>query len=204
MKSTSNTFGSSLFNRFITVVICLAGLVTIGSLVCMLPHAGKPTFNVFQTFLVALAILCFTIGYLMRRRRRAKALVAAVNLKEGLSLDDTRLLGYPGQTFFVFDHASQKLAQCQSATGDYHIRDFTWVTGWQCEWLQIERRVSGGVARILNATGMGVPAFEPTRQFIDYVLVLAVADASQPVLRFPMNRTTAQAWCTRCEVLFND
>jgi hypothetical protein len=70
--------------------------------------------------------------------------------------------------------------------------------------VQVERRFAGGVeARIVNASAMSVPAFEIRREFIDYALVLEVADASHPVLRFPMNRTAAQKWCGRCKVLFN-
>lgn len=203
MSSELKTFGISVANRIVIPVVCLSGLATIGLLWCMLPHKGTPTFDIFQAFLVSFSILCLAIGYLIWRRRRAKALVATANLKEGLSLDDTQLLGFPSPIFVVFDHSSQKLAQCQSAIGHYQIRDFSWVTGWRCEWLQVERRFAGGVeARIVNATGMSVPAFEARREFIDYALVLEVADASRPVLRFPMNRTEADKWCARCNMLF--
>lgn len=204
MSSELKTFGISVANRIVIPVACLSGLATIGLLWCMLPHKGTPTFDIFQAFLVSFSILCLAIGFLIWRRRRAKALVASINMKEGLSLDDTQFLGYPRPLFVVFDHARHKLAQCQSATGDYQVRDFSWVTGWRCEWVQVERRFAGGVeARIVNASGMSVPAFEIRREFIDYALVLEVADASHPVLRFPMNRTEAEKWCARCKVFFN-
>ncbi|WP_235195297.1 hypothetical protein [Pseudomonas brassicacearum] len=152
--------------------------------------------------MASFSIFCLAIGYLIWRKRRAKALVASINLKEGLSLDDTQMLGYPSPLFFVFDLSNKKLAQCQSATGDYQVRDFTWVTGWQYEWQQVDSRVSGGVLRVVDGAGMSVPADELRRRFINFSLILTVADTSHPPLRFPMNRSAAEEWCTRCKVLF--
>jgi hypothetical protein len=156
-----------------------------------------------QLFLASVSISCLAIWHLIRRRRRAKALVASINLKEGLSLDDTQRLGFPSPLFFVFDPFSKKLAQCQSATGDYQIRDFTWVTGWHFEWRRIDSKVSGGVLRIVDGAGMSIPADEIRRRFIGFSLVLTVADTSHPPFRFPMNRSAAEGWCTRCNMLFN-
>ncbi|UZE19983.1 hypothetical protein LOY70_10435 [Pseudomonas sp. B21-054] len=152
--------------------------------------------------MASFSIFCLTIWYLIWRKRRAKALVASINLKEGLSLDDTQLLGYPNPLFFVFDLSNKKLAQCQSATGDYQIQDLTWVTGWQYEWQQVDSRVSGGVLRVVDGAGMSVPADEIRRRFINFSLILTVADTSHPPFRFPMNRSAAEEWCTRCNVLF--
>ncbi|WP_433860663.1 hypothetical protein [Pseudomonas thivervalensis] len=163
---------------------------------------GKLTVEGRQLFLAPVSIFCLAIWYLMRRKRRAKALVASINLKEGLSLDDTQLLGFPSPMFFVFDPSNKKLAQCQSATSDYQVRDFTWVTSWQCEWKQIDTKVSGGVLQIVDGAGMSVPADEIRRRFIGFSLVLTVADPSHPLLRFPMNRSVAEGWCARCNVLF--
>ncbi|WP_259696919.1 hypothetical protein [Pseudomonas brassicacearum] len=152
--------------------------------------------------MASFSIFCLAIWYLIWRKRRAKALVASINLKEGLSLDDTQMLGYPSPLFFVFDLANKKLAQCQSATGDYQIQDLTWVTGWQYEWQQVDSRVSGGVLRVVDGAGMSVPADEIRRSFINFSLILTVADTSHPPLRFPMSRSAAEEWCTRCNVLF--
>jgi hypothetical protein len=156
-----------------------------------------------QLFGVSFSIFCLAIGYLIWRKRRAKALVTSINLKEGLSLDGAQMLGYPNSLFFVFDLSNKKLAQCQSITGDYQIRDFTWVTGWQFEWQQIDSWVSGGVLQIVDGAGMSVPTDEIRRRFIKFCLVLTVADTSHPLFRFPMNRSAAEGWCSRCNVLFN-
>jgi hypothetical protein len=52
-----------------------------------------------QLFLASFSIFCLALWHLIRRKRRAKALVASINLKEGLSLDGTQLLGYPAPYF---------------------------------------------------------------------------------------------------------
>lgn len=204
MKSGERTLGASLANRVVVPAAWLSGIVTIGLLWGMIEFSsGKLTVEGRQLFLASVSIFCLAIWHLIRRKRRAKALVASINLKEGLSLEDTQLLGYPrSPTFFVFDVSNNKLAQCQSATGDYQVRDITWVIGWQCEWKQIDTRVSGGVLQIVDGAGMSVPADEIRRRFIGFVLVLTVADTSHPPLRFPMNRSAAEGWCSRCNVLF--
>jgi len=84
----------------------------------------------------------------------------------------------------------------------HQIRDFTWVTGWQFEWQQIDSRVSGGVLQIVDGAGMSVPTGEIRRRFIKFSLVLTVADTNHPLFRFPMNRSAAEGWCSRCNVLF--
>lgn len=203
MKSCLRTLGAGLANRIVIPAAWLSGLATIGLVWGMIAFSpDKLTDAGRQLFLASVAIFCLAIWHLIRRNRRAKALVASINLKEGLSLDDTQLLGYPGPLFFVFDLANKKLAQCQSATGDYQVRDFTWVTGWQYEWQQVDSRVSGGVLRVVDGAGMSVPVDELRRRFIRFSLVLTVADTSHPPLRFPMSRSAAEEWCTRCNVLF--
>lgn len=181
----------------------LSGFATIGSLLGMLLSGENRTADVFRFFLVALSIFCLALWHLVRQQKRARSIVASVNRQEGLSLDGNQLLGYPSPAFMVFDHINMKLAQCHSVTGEYQIRDFSWVMDWHCEWREVETMEMGGSASVINATGMSAPTFERTRRFKDFALVLAVADASQPTLRFPMSQRAAQEWCTRCNVLFN-
>lgn len=203
MTSCLRTLGASLANSVVIPAAWLSGLTTIGLLWGMIAFwPDKLSVEGRQLFLASVSIFCLAIWHLIRRKRRAKALVASINLKEGLSLDDTQLLGYPSPLFFAFDLSNKKLAQCQSATGDYQIRDFTWVTGWQCEWQRIDSRVSGGVLQIVDGAGMSVPADEIRRRFIGFSLVLTVADTRHPLLRFSMNRSAAEGWCTRCNELF--
>lgn len=203
MTRCLRTLGASLANSIVIPAAWLSGLVTIGLLWGMIVFwPDKLTVEGRQLFLASFFIFFLAIWHLIRRKRRAKALVASINLKESLNLDDTRLLGYPSPLFFVFDLPNKKLAQCQSATGDYQIRDFTWVTGWQFEWLRIDSRVSGGVLQIVDGAGMSVPIDELRRKFIKFSLVLTVADTSHPPFRFPMNRSAAEGWCTRCNELF--
>lgn len=170
----------------------LSGLATIGSLLGMLLSGENRTSEVFRFFLIALSILSLAIWHLVKQQNRAKALVASVNLQEGLSFDGTQLLGYPNPEFMVFDHFNKKLAQCHSVTGEYQVRDFSWVMDWHCEWREVEKIELGGSARVVNATGMSVPIFERTRRLKDFALVFTVADASQPTLRFPMSQRAAQ------------
>jgi len=203
MKSCSRTLGANLANGIVIPAAWVSGLATIGLLWGVVRFwPDQFTVEGRQLFVASCSIFFLAIGYLIWRKRRAKALVASINLKEGLSLDDTQLLGYPSPLFFVFDLSNKKLAQCQSVTGDYQIRDFTWVTGWQFEWLRIDSRVSGGVMQVVDGAGMSVPVDELRRRFIKFSLVLTVADTSHPPLRFPMNRSAAEGWCTRCNVLF--
>ncbi|ALI09281.1 MULTISPECIES: hypothetical protein [Pseudomonas] len=203
MKSCSRTLGANLANGIVIPAAWVSGLATIGLLWGVVRFwPDQFTVEGRQLFVASCSIFCLAIGYLIWRKRRAKALVASINLKEGLSLDDTQLLGYPSPLFFVFDLSNKKLAQCQSVTGDYQIRDFTWVTGWQFEWLRIDSRVSGGVMQVVDGAGMSVPVDELRRRFIKFSLVLTVADTSHPPFRFPMNRSAAEGWCTRCNVLF--
>ncbi|SCY46138.1 hypothetical protein SAMN03159391_01896 [Pseudomonas sp. NFACC37-1] len=203
MKSCSRTLGANLANSIVIPAAWVSGLATIGLLWGVVRFwPDQLTVEGRQLFVASCSIFCLAIGYLIWRKRRAKALVASINLKEGLSLDDTQLLGYPSPLFFVFDLSNKKLAQCQSVTGDYQIRDFTWVTGWQFEWLRIDSRVSGGVMQVVDGAGMSVPVDELRRRFIKFSLVLTVADTSHPPFRFPMNRSAAEGWCTRCNVLF--
>jgi hypothetical protein len=203
MKSGLRMLGVSLANRIVIPAAGLSGLVTIGLLWGMIRFSpDKLTVEGRQLFVASFSIFCLAIGYWIWRKRRAKALVASINLKEGLSLDGTQMLGYPSPLFFIFDLSNKKLAQCQSITGDYQIRDFNWVTGWQFEWQQIDSRVSGGVLQIVERAGMSVPADEIRRRFIRFSLVLTVADTSHPPFRFPMNRSAAEEWCSRCNVLF--
>ncbi|SCW52398.1 hypothetical protein SAMN03159473_01059 [Pseudomonas sp. NFACC52] len=203
MKSCLRTLGANLANSIVIPAAWVSGLVTIGLLWGVVRFwPDQLTVEGRQLFVVSCSIFCLAIGYLIWRKRRAKALVASINLKEGLSLDDTQMLGYPSPLFFVFDLSNKKLAQCQSATGDYQIRDLTWVTGWQCEWLRVDSRVSGGVMQVVDGAGMSVPADELRRRFIKFSLVLTVADTSHPPFRFPMNRSAVEGWCTRCNVLF--
>ena len=203
MKSCLGTLGTSLANRIVIPAAWVSGLATIGLLWGVIRFSpDKLTVEGRQLFVASFSIFCLAIWYLIWRKRRAKALVASINLKEGLSLDDTQLLGYPNPLFFVFDLSNKKLAQCQSATGDYQIQDLTWVTGWQYEWQQVDSRVSGGVLRVVDGAGMSVPADEIRRRFINFSLILTVADTSHPPFRFPMNRSAAEEWCTRCNVLF--
>jgi len=203
MKSCLGTLGAGLANRIVIPAAWVSGLATIGLLWGVIRFSpDKLTVEGRQLFVASFSIFCLTIWYLIWRKRRAKALVASINLKEGLSLDDTQLLGYPNPLFFVFDLSNKKLAQCQSATGDYQIQDLTWVTGWQYEWQQVDSRVSGGVLRVVDGAGMSVPADEIRRRFINFSLILTVADTSHPPFRFPMNRSAAEEWCTRCNVLF--
>ena len=203
MTSCLRTLGANLANSVVIPAAWLSGLATTGLLWGMIRFSpDKLTVEGRQLFLASISIFCLSIWHLIRRKRRAKVLVASINLKEGLSLDDNQLLGFPNPLFFVFDPSNKKLAQCQSATGDYQIQDFTWVTGWQCEWQQIDSKVSGGVLQIVEGAGTSVPADEIRRRFIRFSLVLTVADTSHPPLRFPMNRSAAEGWCARCEVLF--
>lgn len=203
MKSCSRTLGANLANSIVIPAAWVSGLATIGLLWGVVRFwPDQFTVEGRQLFVASCSIFCLAIGYLIWRKRRAKALVASINLKEGLSLDDTQLLGYPSPLFFVFDLSNKKLAQCQSVTGNYQIRDFTWVTGWQFEWLRIDSRVSGGVMQVIDGAGMSVPVDELRRRFIKFSLVLTVADTSHPPFRFPMNRSAAEGWCTRCNVLF--
>lgn len=203
MKSCLGTLGAGLANRIVIPAAWVSGLATIGLLWGVIRFSpDKLTVEGRQLFVASFSIFCLAIWYLIWRKRRAKALVASINLKEGLSLDDTQLLGYPNPLFFVFDLSNKKLAQCQSATGDYQIQDLTWVTGWQYEWQQVDSRVSGGVLRVVDGAGMSVPADEIRRRFINFSLILTVADTSHPPFRFPMNRSAAEEWCTRCNVLF--
>ncbi|CAN1604921.1 hypothetical protein [Pseudomonas mediterranea] len=204
MKSCLRTLGTSLVNSMVIPAAWLSGLTTIAFVWGVIVYwPDKLSVEGRQLFLASVSISCLAIWHLIRRRRRAKALVASINLKEGLSLDDTQRLGFPSPLFFVFDPFSKKLAQCQSATGDYQIRDFTWVTGWHFEWRRIDSKVSGGVLRIVDGAGMSIPADEIRRRFIGFSLVLTVADTSHPPFRFPMNRSAAEGWCTRCNMLFN-
>ena len=203
MTSCLRTLGARLANSIVIPAAWVSGLATVGFVWGIIEFSsGKLTVEGRQLFLASVSVFCLAIWHLIWRKRRAKALVASINLKEGLSLDETQLLGFPSPLFFVFDPSNKKLAQCQSATGDYQVRDFTWVTGWQCEWKQIDTRVSGGVLQIVDGAGMSVPADEIRRRFIGFSLVLTVADPSHPPLRFPMNRSAAEGWCTRCNVLF--
>jgi len=203
MKSCSRTLGANLANSIVIPAAWVSGLATIGLLWGVVRFwPDQFTVEGRQLFVASCSFFCLAIGYLIWRKRRAKALVASINLKEGLSLDDTQLLGYPSPLFFVFDLSNKKLAQCQSVTGNYQIRDFTWVTGWQFEWLRIDSRVSGGVMQVVDGAGMSVPVDELRRRFIKFSLVLTVADTSHPPFRFPMNRSAAEGWCTRCNVLF--
>ena len=203
MKSCLRALGTSLANSMVIPAAWLSGLTTTALVWGVIAYwPDKLSVLGRQLFLASVSIFCLSIGHLIRRKRRAKALVASINLKDGLSLDDTQLLGFPRPLFFVFDPSSKKLAQCQSATGDYQIRDFTWVTGWHFEWQQIDHRVSGGVLRIVDGAGMSIPADEIRRRFIGFSLVLTVADPSHPPFRFPMNRSAAEEWCTRCNVFF--
>lgn len=200
MKSALKTCGIRFANIIAIPLFWLSGLVTMFLLYCMLPSAPKTTFNVVEAFSVACSLLCLAIGYWIWRRRRAKKLIASVNLKTGLSLDDTQLLGYPKPRLVVFDCANQKLAQLQMATGEYHIQDFSWVVSWRCEWLRIENMA--GISRLVDAAGTNIPAFEIGNGFTHYAIVLATADADHPALRFPMNRTEAEKWCARCTAIF--
>ncbi|SDA85578.1 hypothetical protein SAMN03159443_03750 [Pseudomonas sp. NFACC15-1] len=203
MKSCLRTLGASLANSIVIPAAWVSGLATIGILWGVVRFwPDQLTVEGRQLFVASCSIFCLAIGYLIWRKRRAKALVASINLKEGLSLDDTQMLGYPSPLFFVFDLSNKKLAQCQSATGDYQVRDFTWVTGWQCEWQRIDSRVTGGVLQIVDGAGMSVPADELRRRFIKFSLVLTVADTRHSPFRFPMNRSAAEGWCTWCNVLF--
>ncbi|MBJ2345600.1 hypothetical protein JMN22_19695 [Pseudomonas sp. HB05] len=203
MTSCLRTLGANLANSVVIPAAWLSGLATTGLLWGMIRFSpDKLTVEGRQLFLASISIFCLSIWHLIRRKRRAKVLVASINLKEGLSLDDNQLLGFPNPLFFVFDPSNKKLAQCQSATGDYQIQDFTWVTGWQCEWQQIDSKVSGGVLQIVEGAGTSVPADEIRRRFIRFSLVLTVADAGHPLLRFPMSRSAAEGWCARCNVFF--
>jgi hypothetical protein len=203
MKSSLRTLGAGLVNSMVIPAAWLSGLVTVAFLWGIITYWHQEfTVEGRQLFLASVSIFCVAIWHLIRRKRRAKALVASINLKEGLSLDDARLLGFPSPVFLAFDLPTKKLAQCQSGTGDYQIRDFSWVTSWQFEWKQIDTRVTGGVIRVVDGAGMGVPADELYRKFIKFSLVLTVADTRHPLLRFPMNRSAAEEWCARCDVLF--
>lgn len=203
MKSCLRTLGANLANSIVIPAAWVSGLAAIGLLWGVVRFwPDRLTVEGRQLFVASCSIFCLAIGYLIWRKRRAKALVASINLKEGLSLDDTQMLGYPSPLFFVFDLSNKKLAQCQSATGDYQIRDLMWVTGWQCEWLRVDSKVSGGVMQVVDGAGMSVPADELRRSFIKFSLVLTVADTSHPPFRFPMNRSAAEGWCTRCNALF--
>lgn len=204
MNSCLRTLGTSLANSMVIPAAWLSGLTTTALVWGVIAYwPDKLTAEARQLFLASVSIFCLSVWHLIRRKRRAKALVASINLKEGLSLDDTQLLGFPSPLFFVFDLSNQKLAQCQNATGDYQIRDFTWITGWHLEWRRIDRRVSGGVLRIVDEVGMSVPAEEIRREFTGFSLVLTVANPGHPPFRFPMNRSAAEGWCSRCNVFFN-
>ncbi|UZE26664.1 hypothetical protein [Pseudomonas asplenii] len=205
MSSCLRTLGASLVNSIVMPAAWLSGLVTtlfVWGMIAFWPD--QLTVEGRQIFLTFLSIFCLSVWQLIRRKRRAKALVASINRKEGLSLDNTQLLGHPNPVFFVFDLASQKLAQCQRATGDYQVRDFSWVTGWQFEWQQIDSMVTGGVIQIVDGAGTSIPADELRRKFLKFSLVLTVADTDHPHFRFPMNRSAAEKWCARCHVLFNE
>ena len=203
MKNALKIAGISLASGIAIPAAGLSGLATIGSSLAMALSSENRTTDVFQFFLVVVSILCLAMWCLVQQQKRAKSLVASVNHQECLGLDGTQLLGYPSPAFIVFDQTKKKLAQCQSATGDYRIRDFSWVMGWHCEWREVEAVEMGGSARVVNATGMSIPTFQRTRRLKDFALVLTVDDASHPTLRFPMSQRAALEWCTRCNVLFN-
>ena len=203
MKNALKIAGISLASGIAIPAAGLSGLATIGSSLAMALSSENRTTDVFQFFLVAVSIFCLAMWYLVQQQKRAKSLVASVNQQECLDLDGTQLLGYPSPVFIVFDQTRRKLAQCNSAIGDYQVQDFSWVMGWHCEWREVETMEMGGSARVVNATGMSVPTFQRTRRLKDFALVLAVADAGQPTLRFPMSQRAAQEWCSRCNALFN-
>ena len=200
MISDLGTFGIRLANIIAIPVFWLSGSVTVFLLYCMLPSTGRTTCNVFEAFSIFFSLFCLAIGYWVWRRRRAKRLVASVNLKAGLSLEATQLLGYPKPLFVVFDRSSQKLAQFNMASGNYQIHDFSWVVTWRLEWLRVEN--VSGISRLVDAAGTNIPAFEINTGFTRYAMVLETANADHLALRFPMNRTEAEKWCARCHVIF--
>ncbi|MDU9030986.1 hypothetical protein [Pseudomonas mediterranea] len=108
MKSCLRTLGTSLANSMVIPAAWLSGLTTTALVWGVIAYwPDKLSVLGRQLFLASVSIFCLSIWHLIRRKRRAKALVASINLKDGLSLDDTQMLGFPSPLFFVFDPSSK-------------------------------------------------------------------------------------------------
>src|SRR5450830_1506896 len=95
MKSALKTVGISLASGIAIPAAGLSGLAAIGCLLGMLLSRENRTTDVFLFLLASLSILSLAIWHLIRQQKSAKSLVASINEKEGLTLDDRQLLGYP-------------------------------------------------------------------------------------------------------------
>jgi hypothetical protein len=203
MKGTARAVGAAVLSQLAVPVGGLSVMGAAGSLLALIFSPNNRTSGVIEFFLATSALFGLTLYLLARTQKKSKTLIAHINHQEALSLDARNILGYPSPVFMVFDHAHQSLAICNSVTGYYEIRGFSYVLAWHYTWTDRKSMEFSGAGERIRGTAMHAPAFEPVVSRVNFVLVLEVADPVKPVMKFPMSERAAIEWCARLKATFS-
>lgn len=202
--TSAKTVGSALLASIAIPIGGLSFLGVAGTLLMLLVSPSSRTQGVIQFLLAAAGLLGAVLYFLASQQKRGKQLVAQINERERLHLDSTNMLGYPNPVFLAFDRGSQRLATCDSSTGQYAIHDGSYVLGWHYTWSVKESTEMVGAGNRVGESRLHAPAFERVERRTNFRLVLEVANPSQPTLTFPMSERAAIEWCSRLNAIFKE
>ena len=200
--SLVRTFGHAMLGAIAVPVTALSGLAT---LIFLLVFIFSSQYR-WLGFVMAVffGVICWcAYKVLSGIYKKASQLIDSINAKEGLQLSSQHLLGTPPGVY-AFDSQHRKLAVCNTATGDYRIRDFSFIRSWRTDSrIGVKTEMGMGGERIGNTVLHGPKVTE--RQYeTGFALVLTVADMDQPMVRFPMRSADeAERWCARLEAILN-
>ncbi len=205
MSATVRTAGTSILGALAVPVGLFSGLAALGSLLILLFFSDGRTFGTVLFFLGSSTLCYYSIKTLRDIARRGRLLVESINAKESLAFNHEHMLGYPSPAFLVFDSKHQRVAVCNSVTGDYRVHASGYVLRWHYEWsigTRMEADITGG--RYIRGTNMREPNLTQVEYKKDFVLILEVSDENHPTLKFPMaGEEPAKRWCARLNAIFN-
>lgn len=203
MRKFAKTIVFALIGGLAVPIGALSGLCAIGCLLIWFfapPQLGR---DALITFAYTAPVCFISIWILVSIQKRGQRLIDEINRKHGLHLNPAIALGFPNPAFLVFDTKSQKIAACNSSTGDYKIHPLSYLLAWNYEWRDVEHRVFSGPGRQVPGTNLNGPNFERVWRREGFTLVLEVADENHPILKFPMSEQRAQVWCAKLNAMFH-
>lgn len=194
------TIGVALLGTF---AVPLAGMSGIGVLIGLLCWWSDKGISI-MLMLGCGAVFVACCRFLLELSRQATALVAKINQQTGLNFNPANILGHPSPAFLIFDSQNQKLAMCNSSTGDYCVYELSILLRWHYEWRNVDEWDVSGTSSTVPGTVLRIPNLERTQRRHRFTLVLELADENCPLMVFPMmSEQRASLWCAKLNAIVN-
>lgn len=203
LRSFGRVIGVLLLNSFATIIGAISSLLFIILSLLFIFSAEHRSYSLFFIILSTASICLLSLKVLIGIEKKKHLLINNINQAKNLNLNTKFILGDPAE-FFVFDKQNRMIAICNSVTGSYELRDFSYILKWRYEWT-IDTRMEIGIGgSAIPGTNMRAPSTTERTFKKDFELVLEVADENNPLRKFPMPREIiAEQWCARLNAMIN-